>query len=324
MLVYAQEAWPADLVLLEGTGWRLLADTWRRAGLDAEGGGVEGIAVEVRLTPVALLVKREGDGGRFLLAGSVDDMLGAQDLQHGHMAPGNAANVHIAAAPGAAGGGGCFGGAARRRPADILLRAPSSDEARRWEVAINTLVRGRPFVPADIGLADSLAGGRPLRRRLLVVINPVGGSGSALKLWRDKGEQVLARGNNELRVVVTTHQFHGTELAAEVDLEAVDGIVVVGGDGMLSEVVKGLFSRRDWRDAVKMPLGILPGGSGNGLATSLLAASGEGYSFDGAAFHVARGRCVPAQVCANTCANGDVFHSFLSVWIFARRGCWTI
>lgn len=45
-----------------------------------------------------------------------------------------------------------------------------------------------------------------------------------------------------------------------------DGIVTLSGDGLLYEVLNGLLHRPDWEEAVKMPLGILPCGSGNALA----------------------------------------------------------
>ncbi len=46
-------------------------------------------------------------------------------------------------------------------------------------------------------------------------------------------------------------------------------VVVVSGDGLLFEVLQGVFRREDWREARKVPLAILAGGSGNGLARSL-------------------------------------------------------
>lgn len=45
------------------------------------------------------------------------------------------------------------------------------------------------------------------------------------------------------------------------------GIAVVGGDGTFYEVLNGIFARPDWQDIFKqVPLGTIPGGSGNGLA----------------------------------------------------------
>jgi sphingosine kinase len=47
------------------------------------------------------------------------------------------------------------------------------------------------------------------------------------------------------------------------------GIITVSGDGLPHEALNGLFQRNDWSEVCKIPLGVLPGGSGNGLANSL-------------------------------------------------------
>ncbi|KAL7890879.1 hypothetical protein AOLI_G00003550 [Acnodon oligacanthus] len=43
----------------------------------------------------------------------------------------------------------------------------------------------------------------------------------------------------------------------------------MSGDGLLFEVVNGLMEREDWEEAIKTPLGVLPGGSGNAVAASI-------------------------------------------------------
>lgn len=48
------------------------------------------------------------------------------------------------------------------------------------------------------------------------------------------------------------------------------GIVVIGGDGILYEVINGLMERPDWETLFQeLKLGIIPSGSGNGLAKSI-------------------------------------------------------
>lgn len=42
----------------------------------------------------------------------------------------------------------------------------------------------------------------------------------------------------------------------------------------VSQVINGLLERPDWEEAVQIPLGILPGGSGNALAASIHHYSG--------------------------------------------------
>lgn len=54
-------------------------------------------------------------------------------------------------------------------------------------------------------------------------------------------------------------------------------------------MVNGLLQREDWATAIKVPLGIIPAGTGNGLAKSLLDAVGEFYSIQNAAFAIIRG-----------------------------------
>ena len=52
------------------------------------------------------------------------------------------------------------------------------------------------------------------------------------------------------------------------------GIVSVGGDGLLAEICEGLCARADAAQAMRIPLGVLPGGSGNALCTSIAHAAG--------------------------------------------------
>lgn len=40
------------------------------------------------------------------------------------------------------------------------------------------------------------------------------------------------------------------------------------------QVYNGLMARPDWKTAVQIPVGVIPGGSGNGLARALSHAAG--------------------------------------------------
>ena len=79
-----------------------------------------------------------------------------------------------------------------------------------------------------------------------------------------------------------TKEFAGRELVATSDLSRWRAIVTISGDGlfhevsfegptdlttlMCTQVLNGIFERDDWMDACKLPLGVIPGGTGNGLA----------------------------------------------------------
>jgi len=101
--------------------------------------------------------------------------------------------------------------------------------------------------------------------KLAVILNPRGGSGRGAAIL-DKVRPVFAAANIELEVHATTHRGHATELAASLELDDCDGLCSIGGDGTNHEVVCGLM-RRPSPSAV--PLGIIPGGTGNSLAQHL-------------------------------------------------------
>ena len=60
----------------------------------------------------------------------------------------------------------------------------------------------------------------------------------------------------------TNHPGHATELALKASADGFDMVVAVGGDGTVNEVAQGLIG-------TNTPMGIIPMGSGNGLAREL-------------------------------------------------------
>ena len=55
---------------------------------------------------------------------------------------------------------------------------------------------------------------------------------------------------------------------------------LVSGDGLLHEVYNGIFEREDWRVTCKIPIGIIPAGSGNGLAYSIAWQNMESFKLN--------------------------------------------
>ena len=66
--------------------------------------------------------------------------------------------------------------------------------------------------------------------------------------------------------MVTAFPGHARELAARLELDDYDGFLVLGGDGTFHEVVNGMLERHDGRT---LPIGLIPGGSGNSLLHDL-------------------------------------------------------
>jgi diacylglycerol kinase (ATP) len=101
-------------------------------------------------------------------------------------------------------------------------------------------------------------------RRLLVVLNPHAGRGAASRAWAG-AEPILRAAGCTPRVVETQRPGHARELLAELPHVARDAVVVVGGDGTLHEAINGLMAAGTPRP----PLGLIPAGTGNSLATDL-------------------------------------------------------
>ena len=112
----------------------------------------------------------------------------------------------------------------------------------------------------------------------LMLINPISGT-------RDKKgicDFASARFKNagiDLEIVNTQHKGHGGELARQAAQEGTDIVVVAGGDGTVNEVASALIN-------TDTALGIIPCGSGNGLARTL----GLPMDFEGAIDIIAHNR----------------------------------
>lgn len=99
-------------------------------------------------------------------------------------------------------------------------------------------------------------------RHLLFIVNPISGIGRQNKIDRIIEENLdHEQFTHEIRYTQCIHD--GTRVAREAVAEkAFDAIVAVGGDGSINDVVTGL-------QGTGMPMGIIPCGSGNGLARNL-------------------------------------------------------
>ncbi|CAE8723751.1 unnamed protein product, partial [Polarella glacialis] len=113
--------------------------------------------------------------------------------------------------------------------------------------------------------------------------------------------------------VFTTRAGHARETVQQVDPSSCDGIVIVSGDGLVHEVFNGLSSRRDAGEAMRIPIGHIPGGSGNGLAKSVLHACGEGFGVLDAAFIIGKGGQQPLDLMTVSQPNQPLRTSFLSL-----------
>jgi YegS/Rv2252/BmrU family lipid kinase len=96
--------------------------------------------------------------------------------------------------------------------------------------------------------------------KLLFIINKFSGTGFRPKL-EGKILNACESNNTECTIEFTTGRGHATELARNA-IGKFNAVIAVGGDGTVNETARGLLNS-------ETPLGILPKGSGNGLARHL-------------------------------------------------------
>ncbi len=95
----------------------------------------------------------------------------------------------------------------------------------------------------------------------LAIINPISGTGKQKHTARQL-EQHLDKSRFNLKVVYTAYAGHAAELAKQAADGKFDAVIAVGGDGTINEIAGALaFS--------DTAMGIIPCGSGNGLARHL-------------------------------------------------------
>ncbi|XP_077107931.1 sphingosine kinase 1 [Ranitomeya variabilis] len=162
----------------------------------------------------------------------------------------------------------------------------------------------------------------PSPARFLVLLNPRGGTGKAFNLFETHVMPMLTEANAHFTLLVTERPNQARELVQEQDLATWDAIVVMSGDGLVFEVINGLMERSDWVKAIKKPLSILPGGSGNGLAASINHYSGHqqvtgSKLLTNCAFILCKGHPTPLDIVSITTASQQRIFSFLSLaWGF--------
>jgi len=102
------------------------------------------------------------------------------------------------------------------------------------------------------------------RHRLLLIFNPHAAAGRAARLLPEI--RAALEEFASIDVLQTGGAGHATQLVAGADLSAYDGLLAAGGDGTLFEVLNGLY-RHDREHRV--PLGLIPVGTGNAFARDL-------------------------------------------------------
>ncbi len=96
------------------------------------------------------------------------------------------------------------------------------------------------------------------KKNILFIINPTSGIGRT-RIVEGKLRRKLDKTKFDYEVAYTDHAHHGVTIAKEASEKGVDIVVSVGGDGSANDVAQALAHTNTM-------MGIIPVGSGNGLA----------------------------------------------------------
>lgn len=99
------------------------------------------------------------------------------------------------------------------------------------------------------------------KTKIYVIINPISGIGSKKSIPEKLGSQIDQQ-QFDLHFFITGYAGHANDIALEAVQNKVKYVIAVGGDGTVNEIARALVNS----DTV---LGIIPFGSGNGLARDL-------------------------------------------------------
>ena len=99
------------------------------------------------------------------------------------------------------------------------------------------------------------------KKKIVFVVNPISGTQSkkAILKWIDER---MDQSIYDYSIVKTEYAGHATQIAASAVENKIDVVVAIGGDGTINEIARSLVHS-------ETALGIIPCGSGNGLARHL-------------------------------------------------------
>jgi len=175
-----------------------------------------------------------------------------------------------------------------------------------WLNAVRCLVFGQ--------LPQFCEGICPQQPLYLVVVNPVGGQGYGRSIWTNTVSKMLQEADIKVDLLITEYINHAKNYVFQLNKHLYTAILCIGGDGLVFEVMNGIKFRMDADEFFKS-VGIvhIPGGTGNGLAKSVLYACHEKFGPLNAAFVAIRGHPQPLDLSVVTTSDGVEHMSFLSL-----------
>ena len=115
-----------------------------------------------------------------------------------------------------------------------------------------------PLFPTKFVILQKIMAGK---KSIIFILNPISGTHSK-KEFPELIDKTIDHERFDYRLVLTEYAGHAAEIAKDYAAKGTDIVVAVGGDGTVNEVARSLIH-------TQTALGIIPCGSGNGLARHL-------------------------------------------------------
>lgn len=136
--------------------------------------------------------------------------------------------------------------------------------------------------------------------KMLILVNPFSGTQEGTSIFKNLAVPLFEEAGMDYDFLITKDYNHAFERMKEKatdsdtqDISNYDGVVAIGGDGIIHEMLQGIRTRSDSHEVLgKLKLGVIGSGTSNGLAKSLAYASDELDSALDYAFLVAKGSTV--------------------------------
>ncbi|XP_067010132.2 acylglycerol kinase, mitochondrial [Anabrus simplex] len=112
----------------------------------------------------------------------------------------------------------------------------------------------------------------PRLRHVLVILNPTANRRKAKKNFEKFCAPLLHLAGISVDIIQTEFEGQARSLAEKVE-DSVDGVIVAGGDGTLSETITGMLRKAELGGGRRIPVGVLPLGRTNTVANSLFGNS---------------------------------------------------
>lgn len=137
-------------------------------------------------------------------------------------------------------------------------------------------------------------------KTVYLIYNPFSGNKRGVAIL-ERIKPIFELGKLKLEIIETEYAGHARELARTLSFEGFDGLCVIGGDGTMHEIVNGMLKRDD---GLKIPIGLIPGGTGNSFMHDVDALDPEV-----AARRILTGRRRKVDI-ARVDANGEIIYGF--------------